>query len=80
MLDAPKPKRKKPRYILLRGQLSGSLLVVERRWYNFTGIAKQRGRTWVIVTQSNDHTMLLTMARLTGKNVEMSKPYERIGG
>ena len=66
------PRRKK-KFMLLRGKLSGSLLVVERRWYDFSGIAKKRGskQTWVIAAQSDDHGMLATMANLTDRHVEM---------
>jgi hypothetical protein len=62
------PKRKK-KYMLLRGKF-GSFIVVERRWYDFTGIAKKRGRnqTWVIAAQSDDHGMLQAMAKLTEKS------------
>jgi len=62
------PRRKK-KYMLLRGKF-GSFIVVERRWYDFTGIAKQRGRnqTWVIAAQSDDHAMLQAMAKLTEKS------------
>jgi hypothetical protein len=62
------PRRKK-KYMLLRGKF-GSFIVVERRWYDFTGIAKKRGRnqTWVIAAQSDDHAMLQAMAKLTEKS------------
>jgi len=62
------PRRKK-KYMLLRGKF-GSFIVVERRWYDFTGIAKRRGRnqTWVIAAQSDDHAMLQAMAKLTEKS------------
>jgi len=65
------PKRKKE-YLLLRGKF-GSYIVVERRWYDFSGIAKKRGskQTWVIAAQSDDHGMLATMANLTDRHVEM---------
>ena len=49
------PRRKK-KFMLLRGKASGSLLVVERRWYDFAEIGRKRGRNqiWVIATQSDD--------------------------
>ena len=67
------PRRKK-KFMLLRGKLSGSLLVVERRWYDFAEIARRRGRNqiWVIATQSDDEEMLVHMANLTDKYVGMS--------
>jgi hypothetical protein len=65
------PRRKK-KYMLLRGKF-GSFIVVERRWYDFTGIAKKRGRnqTWVIAAQSDDHAMLQAMASLSERHVPM---------
>ena len=62
------PRRKK-KYMLLRGRF-GSFIVVERRWYDFTGIAKKRGsnQMWVIAAQSDDHAMLQAMASLTGRH------------
>ena len=67
------PRRKK-KFMLLRGKVSGSLLVVERRWYDFAEIGRRRGRNqiWVIATQSDDEEMLITMANLTDKYVGMA--------
>lgn len=67
------PRRKK-KFMLLRGKVSGNLLVVERRWYDFAEIARRRGRNliWVIVTQSDDGEMLVHMANLTDKYVGMA--------
>lgn len=64
-----KPRRKK-KYMLLRG-FSGNFIVVERKWYDFTDIAKQRGRVWAIVAQSDDQSVLIHMAKLTDKLVAM---------
>ena len=65
------PRRKK-KFMLLRGY-SGRFVVVERRWYDYTGIAKLRGdrKQWWIVAQSDDPVMLEKMAGLTGKHLKM---------
>jgi hypothetical protein len=64
--------KRKSKYMLLRGKF-GNFIVVERRWYDFVGIAKKRGRnqSWVIAAQSDDHAILQTMAGLTGRHVPM---------
>jgi len=61
------PRRKK-KYMLLRGKF-GSFIVVERRWYDYTGISRKR--MWKIVSESDDHGMLAAMAGLTDKHVKM---------
>jgi len=65
------PRRKK-KWMLLRGY-SGSFIVVERRWYDYTGIARQRGdrKIWWIVAESDDHGAMQAMASLTDKYVKM---------
>lgn len=65
------PRRKK-KYMLLRGKF-GSFIVVERRWYDYTGIAKHRGhkQIWKIVAESDDHGAMQAMAGLTGDEVSM---------
>jgi hypothetical protein len=65
------PRRKK-KWMLLRGKF-GSFIVVERRWYDFAGIAKHRGhrQIWKIVAESDDHGALQKMAELTGDEVSM---------
>jgi hypothetical protein len=65
------PRRKK-KYMLLRGKF-GSFIVVERRWYDYTDIAKQRGeaKVWWIVAESDDHGALQKMAELTDDEVSM---------
>ena len=70
------PRRKKT-YMLLRG-FSGNFIVVERKWYDFTGIAKGGGRVWKIVAQHNDQSVLKTMANLTDKFVAMKINHETI--
>lgn len=72
------PRRKK-KFMLLRGY-SGKFIVVGREWYDSVGIPKQRGdrKRWWIVAQSDDHTMLHTMAKLTDRylNIEVNHTYE----
>ena len=65
------PRRKKT-WMLLRGK-RGSFIVVERRWYDYTGIAKHRGhkQIWKIVAESDDHGAMQAMASLTDKHVKM---------
>ena len=65
------PRRKKT-WMLLRGK-RGSFIVVERRWYDYTGIARQRGsnKTWWIVAESDDHGAMQAMAGLSGKHLKM---------
>jgi hypothetical protein len=60
-----KPRRKK-KYLLLLS-IGGSLIVVSRVWYD----EKQLNRRWKIVTQSDDESMLMTMASLTDKHLVM---------
>lgn len=55
------PSRKK-KWVLLRGKLSGTLIVGSRAWYEREDIAK--GRRWKLVTQSNDEAVLNHMMKL----------------
>ena len=67
------PRRKKL-YLLLKGKgVVGNFIVVERKWYDYVGIARKRGRSqsWVITAQSDDHRMLVAMAELAGTHVRM---------
>ena len=70
------PRRKKT-WMLLRGK-SGSFIVVERRWYDYTGIAKARGfrKTWWVVAESDDHGAMQAMASLTDKYLKMEVNHE----
>ncbi len=72
-----KTKRRKKKWMLLRGK-SGFFIVVERRWYDYTGIAKDRGnsKTWWIVAQSDDHGAMQAMASLTDKYMKMEVNHE----
>jgi len=65
------PRRKK-KFILLRGKF-GHFIVVERRWYDYTGIAKRWGKfkVWWIAAESDDHGALQAMAGLTDKHIKM---------
>lgn len=65
------PRRKK-KWMLLRGKY-GDFIVVERRWYDYTGIAKERGnnKSWWIVAESDDHGAMQAMASLTDKYLKM---------
>ena len=65
------PRRKK-KFMLLRSS-HGSFIVVERRWYDFAGIARVQGKhkMWWIVAQSDDHGAMQAMASLTDKHIKM---------
>ena len=65
------PRRKK-KWMLLRGR-NGHFIVVERRWYDYTGIAKARGfrKSWWIVAESDDHGAMQAMASLTDRYLKM---------
>ena len=70
------PRRKK-KWMLLRGR-NGHFIVVERRWYDYTGIAKARGfrKSWWIVAESDDHGAMQAMASLTDKHLKMEVNHE----
>ena len=70
------PRRKK-KWMLLRGK-SGYFIVVERRWYDYVGIAKKRGRdkAWWIVAESDDHGAMQAMASLTDKYLKIKVNHE----
>jgi len=73
------PRRKKT-WMLLRGR-SGKFIVVNREWYDFTNMAKHRGRykSWWIVAESNDHGAMQAMAGLTGNYLKMQVNHEEDG-
>ena len=75
------PRRKK-KWMFLRS-IFGTFIVVERKWYDSVGIAKQRGdrKRWWIVAESNDHGAMHAMAGLTGKylNMEVNHVHEQDG-
>jgi hypothetical protein len=53
---------RKKMYVLLRGKLSGKLIVGKRVWYEHERIAK--GGLWKQLHQSDDYYALLKMAEL----------------
>jgi hypothetical protein len=55
------PSRKKA-FVLLRGGISGKLIVGTRSWYEINEVAKDR--RWKLVAQHNDQVVLLKMAEL----------------
>jgi hypothetical protein len=59
--------------MLLRGKF-GTFIVVERKWYDFTGISKHRGnrKSYWIVKESNDLDLLKAMGKLTERLVFMN--------
>ena len=61
------PSRKK-KYVLLRGNLSGLLIVGDREWYEQEKIAK--GGLWKQLHQSNDEALLIQMMKLGNKPPE----------
>ena len=73
------PRRKKT-WMLLRSR-SGKFIVVNREWYDYTGIAKARGfrKSWWIVAESNDHGAMQAMASLTDKYLKMEVNHEQDG-
>jgi hypothetical protein len=73
------PRRKK-KFMLLRGKM-GNFIVVERRWYDFAGIARVQGKhkMWWIAAQDDDSEMLNAMASLTDKHVKMGVYHEQDG-
>jgi hypothetical protein len=73
------PRRKK-KWMLLRGKF-GDFIVVERRWYDFTGIAKRYGKhkIWWIAAESDDHGAMQAMASLTDKYLKMEVNHEQDG-
>lgn len=59
---------RKKRYVLLRGVISGTLIVGSRMWYEDKQVAKTR--RWKLITQSNDKAVLTHMAELGNKPSE----------
>jgi hypothetical protein len=61
------PSRKKM-FVLLRGVLSGKLIVGSRTWYERERVAK--GRRWKLVAQHDDQVLLLKMAELGNPRID----------
>lgn len=62
-----KPRRKK-KYLLLLST-GGTLIVGSRLWYDQKRV--RYDRRWKIVTQSDDESMLMSMASLTDNHLRM---------
>jgi hypothetical protein len=60
--------RRKKKYLLLLSK-GGTLIVGSREWYDEKRIRYER--RWKIVMQSDDESMLTTMASLTDKHLVM---------
>ena len=73
------PRRKK-KFMLLRGKM-GNFIVVERRWYDYAGIARVQGKhkMWWIVAESDDHGAMQAMAGLTDNYLKMEVNHEQDG-
>ena len=68
------PRRKK-KFMLLRSFL-GRVIVVSRHWYDNAYVPEgEKGmrydRRWKIMAQSDDESMLLTMANLTDNHMRL---------
>jgi hypothetical protein len=68
------PRRKK-KFMLLRSVYGGRVIVVSRHWYDNAHVPGLRGmrydRRWKIMAQSDDESMLLTMANLTDNHMRL---------
>jgi hypothetical protein len=69
------PRRKK-KFMLLRSVFGGRVIVVSRHWYdNATTIPSRKpfryDRNWKIMAQSDDESLLITMANLTDNHLRM---------
>lgn len=69
------PRRKK-KFMLLRSMFGGRVIVVSRDWYdNATTISSRKpfryDRKWKIMAQSDDESLLITMANLTDNHLRM---------
>jgi hypothetical protein len=62
------PRRKK-KFMLLKGKFNGRVIVISRHWYDGAGM--RNNRNWKIMVQSDDESMLLTMANLTDNHMRM---------
>lgn len=69
------PRRKK-NYLLLKSKFQGKLIVVSRQWYDTirtlgatTGM--RYNRNWKIMAQSDDQSLLITMADLTDNHMRL---------
>jgi hypothetical protein len=60
------PRRKK-KFMLLKSKFNSRVIVVSRQWYDRAGM--RYNRNWKIVVQSDDESMLITMADLTDNHL-----------
>jgi len=59
---------RKKKYVLLRGVISGVLIVGDRKWYEREKVA--RGGLWKQLHQSDDYDVLVQMMKLGNKPPE----------
>jgi hypothetical protein len=52
----------KKKFLMLRGKLSGTLIVVSREWYQSKRL---KPRMWKIAAQHDDKETLMAMGRMT---------------
>ena len=67
------PRRKK-KFMLLKSKFKGRLIVVSRQWYDSAKTGRKAlryDRNWKIVVQSDDQSMLITMADLTDNHMRL---------
>ena len=55
---------RKKKFLMLRGKLSGSLIVVSREWYESKRLKRS---VWRIAAQHDDKETLMAMARMTDR-------------
>lgn len=55
---------RKKAWVLLRGKLSGALIVGSRAWYERKGVSKNR--LWKLMHQSDDYEVLKHMMKMGG--------------
>ena len=69
------PRRKK-KFMLLRSVFGGRVIVVSRHWYDNAYVPQggkpfRYDRRWTIMVQSDDESMLITMANLTDNHLRV---------
>lgn len=67
------PRRKK-RFMLLKSKFGGRVIVVSRQWYDSAKTGRKAlryDRNWKIMAQSDDESLLKTMADLTDNHMRM---------
>ena len=66
----------KKKFLMLRGKLSGSLIVVSREWYESKRL---RRNVWRIAAQHDDKETLMAMGRMTDMLMERLTEYHNGG-